>query len=48
MTEFQWVSIGFAGVIVLAWVLDWFRWEPKAGGRDREARRHRRPHDRAG
>jgi hypothetical protein len=48
MTEFWWASIGLAGVVVLAWVMNWSRWDPKAEGRDRGTRPHLRLHHHAG
>jgi hypothetical protein len=44
MTEFWWASIGLAGVVALAWVMNWSRWDPKAEDRDRGARLRLRPH----
>jgi len=44
MTEFWWASIGLAGVVVLAWVMNWSRWDPKGGGRERAAWLHPRRH----
>lgn len=44
MTEFWWALIGLVGVVGLAWVMNWSRWDPEHEG---DAHKHLRPHHRA-
>jgi hypothetical protein len=48
MTEFWWASIGLAAVVVLAWLMNWSRWDPKIERRNGGARLHLRPHHHVG